>query len=62
MATSSIFSNIKVTDKRFCKSLVKVLEDARETTSKEVVFSKSFKELNAKQLIDVFGSKNNDRV
>lgn len=55
MATSSIFNNIKVTDKRFCKSLVKALEDAKEVRCKEVVFSKSVKELNADQIISVFG-------
>ena len=62
MATSSIFNNIKVTDKRLCKSLVKALEDAKEVRCKEVVFSKSVKELNADQIISVFGEENGDRV
>lgn len=62
MATSSIFNNIKVTDRRFCKSLVKALEDAKEVRCKEVIFSKSVKELNKEQIIHIFGEENDDRI
>ena len=62
MATSSIFNNIKVKDKRFCKSLVKALEDAKEVRCKEVIFSKSVKALNEDQIINIFGEENSDRI
>lgn len=55
MATSSIYNNIKVTNKRFCKSLINALEDSRENNGKVVVMSRPTKKINKEQIEKIFG-------
>lgn len=40
MSTSSIFNNIKVTNKKFCRSLINAMEESRDIKSKDVVMRK----------------------
>lgn len=55
MATSSIFNNIKVTDKKFCHSLINAMEDSKENNGKKVVMSKPVEKLNKEQIEKIFG-------
>ncbi len=55
MATSSIYNNIKVTNKRFCKSLINALEDSRENNGKVVTMSRPTKKINKEQIEKIFG-------
>lgn len=55
MATSSIYNNIKVTNKRFCGSLINALEDSKENNGKTVVLSKPAKRINKEQMEKIFG-------
>ena len=54
MATSSIYNNIKVTNKRFCKSLINALEDSRENNGKVVTMSRPTKKINKEQIETFF--------
>lgn len=55
MATSSIYNNIKVTDKKFCRSLVNALESSEEDNGKKVVMSRPAKKMNREQMEKIFG-------
>ena len=55
MATGSIYNNIKVTNKKFCHSLVKALEDSSENNGKSVTMTKSVSKMNKEQIEKVFG-------
>ena len=55
MATSSIYNNIKVTNKKFCKSLVKAMEESKENNGKNVVFSRPVEKLSKEQSEKIFG-------
>ena len=55
MATSSIYSNIRVTNKKFCRSLVKAMEDSKENNGKTVVISKPVEKLSREQIEKIFG-------
>lgn len=55
MATSSIYNNIKVTNKKFCRSLVNALEDSKENNGKNVAMSKPVKKINKEQIEKIFG-------
>lgn len=55
MATNSIYNNIKVTDKAFCRSLINALERSHETQSKQVTYSKKVSELDKSQIEKIFG-------
>lgn len=57
MATNSIYNTIKVTDKKFCKSLVSSLENARGSKGKKVEYSKGVSVLSASQIKAMFGDK-----
>lgn len=35
MATGSIYNNIKVTNKKFCRSLINALEDSKDNNGKK---------------------------
>lgn len=54
MATSSIYNNIKVTDRNFCKSLASALENSQENKGKTVTYSKEVKRLNQDQVKALF--------
>lgn len=54
MATGSIYNNIKVTNKKFCHSLVKALEDSSENNGKSVVISKPVSKINKEQIEKIF--------
>jgi len=54
MATSSIYNSIKVQDKKFCTKLVDAMEQSHACKGKEVVLSKSVKELNQDQIKEIF--------
>lgn len=58
MATSSIFNNVKITDRKFCQSLIKAMEDSKEHNGKEVIFSRKVEDLNAEQIAKIFGDEN----
>ena len=55
MATSSIYNNIKVTNKKFCRSLVNALEDSKENNGKNVVMTRPAKKINREQMEKIFG-------
>ncbi len=55
MATSSIYNNIKVTDKKFCRSLVNALEDSKANNGKTVVMSRPIKKMDKEQMEKIFG-------
>lgn len=54
MATNSIYNSIKVPDERFCKSLVKALEDTSKAKSKHVEFSRPVRKLTKDEIKKVF--------
>lgn len=55
MATSSIYNEIKIKDKEFCRKLVNAMENCSNNKGKDVKFSKTVSELNADQLREIFG-------
>lgn len=57
MATGSIYNNIKVTDKKFCRSLVNALEDSKEDNGKTVVMSRPAKKISREQMEKIFGEQ-----
>lgn len=54
MATSSIFSNITVRDKAFCRSLIHALEHSKKDKGKQVILSKCVTELDQEQIRNLF--------
>ena len=59
MATGSIYNNIKVSNKKFCRSLVNALEDSKENNGKPVVMTKPVHKMSKEQIEKVFGAKTN---
>lgn len=57
MATGSIYNNIKITNKKFCRSLVNALEDSKENNGKTVAITKSVNKMSKEQIEKVFGEK-----
>ena len=55
MATGSIYNNIKVTNKKFCRSLINALEDSKENNGKKVTISKPVEKINKEQMEKIFG-------
>lgn len=57
MATKSITKNIDIRDKALGKSLVVALENAKGKKSKEVVYSKTYREIHGDEIRKIFGGK-----
>ncbi len=57
MATSSIFNNVKITDRKFCRSLIRAMEDSKKHNGKEVTLSRKVEELNVEQIEKIFGEE-----
>ena len=55
MATKSITKNIDIKDKALGKSLVVALENAKGKKSKEVVYSKAYREARVDEVKDILG-------
>jgi len=55
MSTGSIFNSIKVTDKHFCSSLVKAMEESKAESGKKVIMSKQVTDLNKDAIKKMFG-------
>lgn len=55
MATKSITKNVDIKDKRLCRNFVAALENAENKHSKEVILSRSFKELKGDKIREIFG-------
>ena len=54
MATSSIFHNVKIKDKKLCGGLVKALETSYENKGKTVVLSQRCQSVKASEIKDFF--------
>lgn len=54
MSTNSIYNSIKVTDKNFCKSLVKALEETSAIKPKPVEFSRPVRKMTKEEIEKVF--------
>ncbi len=61
MSTNSLFNNIRVKDKKFCKTLVNAMETSKENNGKQVVFSKKIENLDSEKIKTIFGEKG-DRI
>lgn len=55
MATKSITKNIDIRDKTLGKSLVNALENAKGKKSKEVEYSKAYREIRGDKIKKIFG-------
>jgi len=55
MATSSIFNNVNIKDKKVVAALVSVLEQAETKHGKKVVLSKVYTEPGTDQINNLFG-------
>jgi len=55
MSTGSIFNNIKVTDRKFCRSLIKSMEESKSYPEKKVIMSKSVEDLDKEKILKLFG-------
>ena len=55
MATKSILKTIDVRDKYFGKKIVDALENAEHAHSKEIVMSRSVKNIGKESIHDIFG-------
>lgn len=56
MSTNSIYNNIKVTDKNFCRSLVNALENA-PIKENHVNFSRPVHKMNKQEIAKAFNKK-----
>ena len=54
MATSSIYTSVRVKSKTECKKLVTALEHAKGKKAKEVVFSRSVEVMEGEKVKDLF--------
>lgn len=57
MATSSIFKDVKIKDRRHLHALVRALECSKGTKSKDVVLSKRCSDMTKEQMQEIFGRK-----
>ncbi len=57
MATSSIFNNVKIKDRKFCRSLIRAMEDSKKHNGKKVTLSRKVEELNVEQIEKIFGEE-----
>lgn len=55
MATNSIYNSIKVTDRNFARSLVKVLEESSKTSPREVKYTRPVRKMTKEDIKKVFG-------
>lgn len=55
MATKSIMKNVDIRDKKLCRAFVDALENAEGKKSKEVVLSRTFKEISGDKIKKIFG-------
>ena len=54
MATSSIYTNVKIKNKADCKKLVSALEHAEDKKAKTVIFSRSVEIIKGEKIKDLF--------
>jgi len=57
MATSSIFSNIAVDDKKSCERVIDAMENAVKAQPKKVKLSRPVSEMSEDKIKEVFGAK-----
>jgi hypothetical protein len=57
VSTNSLFNNIKVKDKKFCRALVDAMETSKASKEKEVVFSRKVENLDSEKIKTIFGAK-----
>ena len=55
MATKSIMKNVDIRDRKLCRSFVEALENAEGKGSKEVILSRTFKEVSGDKIKELFG-------
>ncbi|MTI96807.1 MAG: hypothetical protein FH749_15245 [Firmicutes bacterium] len=58
MATKSILKNIDIRGQSLCWSFIRALENAEKKKGKEVVLTKSHRELSQEQIRKIFGDDN----
>lgn len=56
MATNSIYKEMRVKDRKYCRNFVAALENAEKKSSKDVVVSKLVKEIKGDNLRKMFGN------
>lgn len=61
MATSSIFHNVKIKDKKLCGGLVRALETSYENKGKEVILSQRCQSVKAADIKDFFFSTTKEK-
>ncbi len=54
MATKSIYKNINIKDKAFCRALVSALENAQNKKAKDVEYTRTFSEAKGEQIKEMF--------
>lgn len=57
MATKSILKNVDIRDKKLGKALVVALESAASKNAKEVVLSRTYKEISGDKINEIFGKQ-----
>lgn len=55
MATSSIYHNVIIKDRKMCNALITALENAKENKHKEVYLSKKIEEVKGETIKKLFG-------
>ena len=55
MATKSILKNVDIRDKKLGKALVVALESAVSKKAKEIVLSRTYKEIRGDNINEIFG-------
>jgi len=55
MATSSIYHNVIIKDRKMCHALITALENAKEVKRKEVCLSKKIEEIKGETIHKLFG-------
>ncbi|MEE1076420.1 MAG: hypothetical protein UHY68_04065 [Acutalibacteraceae bacterium] len=55
MATSSIYTNVKIKSKNDCRKLVSALEHAKSCKKNEVIFSRSVEKIKGDKVKEIFG-------
>ncbi len=57
MATKSILKNIDIKDRRMGRAIISALENAEGKKSKQVIMSRTFKEIKGDKIKSLFGDK-----
>lgn len=57
MATKSILKNVDIRDKKLGKALVVALESAASKNAKEVVLSRTYKEIRGDKINEIFSKQ-----